>query len=407
MMRNRLLALFITAAAALTGELASAQTPAQTPLPEGVDSITTVTTVTTVQTTYHTQRRTPTPAATQPQTVAPATTPTPAVAVPVATEGVALPATAPTAAQPEAVPVIVHDTVYVDRPVYIETPSAADPATDAGEGILPDLPGAPHHYTRNADGKIVLASIAPSLLNSKVVIGTDTVPFIIPTRNFGRYDRGLYNFMFVPQGQWMFALTASYGEFNTADLEMLSVLKDFSFKGKMYSLQPMVSYFFRHNQSIGLRFKYSHAGADLAGLSMDFDDDLNFSISDVSYYSHTYTSSIVYRNYVGLGTEKRFGIFNEVDLSFGSGQDVFRRLYNSEPRETRTYNTKFGLNFSPGFTMFIMDNVCFNVSIGVFGLHLTHARQVTDGVEEGRRTSSGANFRLNLFNINFGIGVCI
>ncbi|MDE6557231.1 MAG: hypothetical protein K2K55_09765 [Duncaniella sp.] len=295
-----------------------------------------------------------------------------------------------------------RDTVYIGRvdTVYVDRP--AD-----GNRRLPDAPGAEHHYLRNANGKIILASVDDELLERKVLVGTDTVPFILPERNFGRYHRGLYNFMFIPKGQWMFALTASYGEFNTADLEMLSVLKDFSFKGKMYSLQPSVSYFFRHNQSIGLRFKFNNARADLGGLSMDFDDDLNFSISDVSYYSHTYTSSIFYRNYVGLGSEKRFGIFNEVDLSFGSGKSVFSRLYNSEPKETSTYTTKFGLNFSPGFTMFLMDNVCFNVSIGVFGLHVTHDRQVTDGVDEGSRTSSGANFRLNLFNINFGIGVSI
>lgn len=54
-----------------------------------------------------------------------------------------------------------------------------------------------------------------------------------------------------------------------------------------------------------------------------------------------------------------------------------------------------------------MDNVCFNVSFGVFGLHVTHDKQYTNGVDEGSRTSSGANFRFNLFNINFGIGVSI
>lgn len=338
-------------------------------LPAGVDSITTVTTVTTVTTTYHTLRRGSVPAPAQEVSAAPAS--------------------------PSRV-----DTVYIP----VETPARETPRTGK---VYPDAPGVPHNYTRNEKGKIVLASVDPELISSKVVVGNDTVPFILPERNLGRYDRGLFNFMFIPKGQWMFALTASYGEFSTSDLELMSVLKDFSFSGKMYSIQPSVSYFFRHNQSIGFRFNYTHGGADLSGLSMDFDDDLNFSISDVSYYSHTYTSSVFYRNYVGLGSEKRFGIFNEVDLGFGSGQTVFRRLYNSEPKETRTSTTKFGLNFSPGFTMFLMDNVCFNVSIGVFGLHVTHDRQITDGVDEGSRTSSGANFRLNLFNIKFGIGVSI
>ena len=47
----------------------------------------------------------------------------------------------------------------------------------------------------------------------KVVVKGDTVPLIIRQRNLGRFDRGLFNFLFIPKGQWLFALTASYGEF--------------------------------------------------------------------------------------------------------------------------------------------------------------------------------------------------
>ena len=259
----------------------------------------------------------------------------------------------------------------------------------------------------NEYGKIVLATIDPKLLDERVVVGGDTVPIILPAPNYGRYDRGLFNFLFIPRGQWMFGLTASYGEFNSDDVQILSLIKNFNFKGKLYSIQPTVSYFFRSNQSMGLKFSYSRGIADLGGLSVDIDDDMNFTLSDVSYYSQAYTASIFYRNYVGLGSEKRFAIFNEVDLSFGSGSSRFKRSYDGEMKDTKTLSSKWSLNFSPGITMFIMDNVCFNVSFGVFGLHVTHDKQYTNGEDEGSRTSSGANFRFNLFNINFGLGVTI
>ena len=64
-----------------------------------------------------------------------------------------------------------------------------------------------------------------------------------------------------------------------------------------------------------------------------------------------------------------------------------------------------GLNFSPGVSVFIMKNVSFNLSFGVFGFYLKNERQTENGVETGNRTTSGANFRFNLFNINFGIAV--
>ena len=41
-----------------------------------------------------------------------------------------------------------------------------------------------------------------SIFNERVIVGEDTVSIIIPQRNFGRYDRGLFNFLFIPKGQW-------------------------------------------------------------------------------------------------------------------------------------------------------------------------------------------------------------
>lgn len=247
----------------------------------------------------------------------------------------------------------------------------------------------------------------PQELNEKVIVKGDTVDMIIPERNFGRYDRGLFNYLFIPRGQWMFGITASYGEFDADDVEILRALRDFDFKGKQYAIRPMIGYFFRNNQAVGLKFEYTRGEADLGSLSVDLGDDINFSIRDVSYYSSKYTLGVFYRNYVGLGRAKRFGIFNEVALNFGSGNARFKRYYDGELRDTRTNLTQASLNFSPGVCVFVMDNISFNVSFGVFGLHLTHEKQKTNGVDEGSRTSSGANFKFNIFNINFGLGVHI
>lgn len=251
--------------------------------------------------------------------------------------------------------------------------------------------------------------------NELVIVGNDTVPLVIKERNFGRYDRGLFNYLYIPKGKWSFGLTASYGELSTDDVQVLSVISDVDFKGKAYSLKPFISYFFRNNSSIGLRFNYSRGEADLGKLAMDFSDDLNFSIRDVSYYTQSYTTSLFYRNYIGFNRSKIFGLFNEVELAFGSGSSRFKRIYNDQPRDTRTVSTKASLNFSPGVCVFLQDFLAFNVSFGVFGLHLTNEKQTTYGIDEegnqiiedGHRFTSGANFRFNIFNINFGLMVVI
>ena len=251
-----------------------------------------------------------------------------------------------------------------------------------------------------------LAPVTPDM-DELVIVGNDTVPIVIPERNFGRYDRGLYNYLFIPKGKWSFGLTASYGELNTDDVQVLSILSDIDFKGKMYSVKPFISYFIRNNQSIGIRFNYSRGIGDLNNLAMDFDEDLSFSIRDVSYYTQSYSTSLFYRNYIGLNKSKRFGIFNEVDVTVGSGSSRFKRIYDGEPKDTRTTITQGSLNFSPGVCVFIQEYVAFNVSFGVFGLNFKREHQLTDGVDEGTRFTSGANFRFNIFNINFGMMVVI
>ncbi|MBO4994950.1 MAG: hypothetical protein J6C78_03175 [Muribaculaceae bacterium] len=246
-----------------------------------------------------------------------------------------------------------------------------------------------------------------NILDEKVIVGDDTVSMIIPERNLGRFDRGLYNFLIIPKRTWVFGLTASYGEFDADDVQLLSAIKDFDFKGKQYSIKPTVGYFIRNNQAMGLKFNYTRGEADLGRLAVDIGEDINFDIKDVSYYSSNYSIGIFYRNYVGLSTEKRFAIFNEVDLSFGSGSSRFKRYYDNVLRDTRTTITEASLNFSPGVCIFITDYLGFNVSFGVFGLKLRNEKQCTNDIEEGSRFSSGANFKFNLFNINFGVGVHI
>ncbi|MBR1964808.1 MAG: hypothetical protein IKA19_08970 [Muribaculaceae bacterium] len=242
---------------------------------------------------------------------------------------------------------------------------------------------------------------------TRVIVGKDTVSMVIPEKNYGRYDRGLKNYLFIPKGDWAFGLTASMGEFDADDVQVLSVMKDFDFNGKIYSIKPSASYFFKNNQSIGVKFNYTRADASLGNLVVDFDEDINFEIRDVAYDYSTYSASVFYRRYIGLGMDKRFALFNELALNVGGGNSRFKRYYNNELSDTKTDIFEASLNFCPGVCMFIMDNVNVNVSFGVLGLYLRDEKQKTNNVDEGSRFSSGANFKFNLFSINFGIGVNI
>lgn len=238
-----------------------------------------------------------------------------------------------------------------------------------------------------------------------VIVGKDTVSTIIPERNYSRFDRGLRNHIFVAKRDFLVGLTASYAEFNSDDVQVLSILKDLDFKGSIFSFKPYFAFFYRNNRAIGLRLSISNGSANLKSMKVDFDDDINFDLSDVSYTTSGFSGELFHRFYVGLDNRKRFGLFSEANLSFGTTSSDFKRTISGEQRTTSTTKTSIALNFCPGVTCFILDNVNFNLSYGIFSLFYASERQKTNGMDDGNRTSSGANFKFNLLNINFGIGV--
>jgi len=186
---------------------------------------------------------------------------------------------------------------------------------------------------------------------------------------------------------------------------VLSYITDLDFNATTYSFNPYISYFYKHNKCVGLRFGFSRTDFSLDSFNVDFDDDINFNIHDVKYRSSKMSLELFRRNYIGLDNSRRFAVFNEVALKYGSGSGTFQRLFNDTPKITETTSNELRLDFSPGLCVFIQEKVAFNVSFGIFGWYWRRDSQVTDGNEEGSRSSSGANFKINLLNLKLGVAV--
>ena len=244
-------------------------------------------------------------------------------------------------------------------------------------------------------------------LNEKVVFRGDTINMVLKSRNLGRFDRGLFNYLFIPKGIWQVGLTASYGEFSTSDLQILDLISDIDFNGKLWSIRPYFQYFLKSNISIGMRLGYTQGRANIGSFNVDIDEDMSFNLHDIMYKSNSYLASLTFSQYLGIARKGRFGVFNEVELALSGGDSDFHRPFNGEMRRTHTTSFQAALNFSPGVCVYVLDQVSFNVSLGVFGLNIKHEKQKVNDEDLGWRTTSGANFRFNIFNINFGIAVNI
>ena len=53
--------------------------------------------------------------------------------------------------------------------------------------------------------------------------------------------------------------------------------------------------------------------------------------------------------------------------------------------------------------VFLADHVAAEVMLNVGGYRVKWGAQNTNNIEEGRITSSGANFKIDLFSIKFGV----
>lgn len=218
-----------------------------------------------------------------------------------------------------------------------------------------------------------------------------------------KYDRGIVMKTFIPKGQWMVGATFSYSEHVDDNFEFLSVLKDINSTGYSFKVTPLVSYFIRDNISIGGRFAYSRSFTKLDNIKLALGDDLSFEVKDYNSVGNTYSAAVFLRTYLNLGDSKRFGLFNEARVSYGYSESTGSSGIGVDL--TGMYELKHNLNIgvAPGITVFVNDFTAVEASVNVAGLNFNWYDQTRDQVYKGTRTSSSANFKINLLSIDLGI----
>jgi len=89
----------------------------------------------------------------------------------------------------------------------------------------------------------------------------------------------------------------------------------------------------------------------------------------------------------------------------GFGHSEFTRGSGESLKNTKTNIFEAQLGINPGVAVFIMQNVSVECSVGVIGLKYRKESQVNNLGEKGSRTNGGANFKINLFDINLGLTI--
>lgn len=259
-----------------------------------------------------------------------------------------------------------------------------------------------------------------SLVKYKLVVVHDTVYVPIPeakmpvdssriiyTKPVGRYDRGITNYRFIPKNKWIGGVTVSVFNFESDNSRLLfSLLKDIDLNLRTLSVKPFVGYAIKDNTVVGLKFGYSRISGGINNLALNI-EDLDIALKDIKYTDDSYSFSLFHRSYIGLDPKGLFGLFNETTLGYSMGSTRFSRGVDETLKYTDTSINQLKVGINPGIAIFIMPNVGAEVSFGVAGFTYNWEKQKKSSGETGKRTNSGANFKINLFNINIGLTVCI
>lgn len=230
--------------------------------------------------------------------------------------------------------------------------------------------------------------------------------FALGTHAQEHFKRGLEQISFVPKGQWIGGVSVSYSQSDFENYQFL-IVENLNGDTYTFKVSPMVMFCFKDNLAAGGRLSYSRSRTRLDGASLVLGADTSYDVDNLYSISHNYHGTAMFRNYISLGKSMRFGFFNEVDLSLGGGQS---KLVNGTGDElTGTYERNFNLNIglTPGVIMFLSNNSALEVSIGVLGFNYTHTHSISDQIYHAERNRKSANFRINLFSVQFGVAFYI
>ncbi|MDE5944611.1 MAG: hypothetical protein K2G93_03380 [Rikenella sp.] len=218
-----------------------------------------------------------------------------------------------------------------------------------------------------------------------------------------KFDRGITaGQTFMPKGVWFFGGNISYTQHNNEDYQLFGLLKDFTSRGYTFALRPMVGYSFSKNMAAGLAFTYQRTMLQIDNINLAF-GDLSFGLSDMYNIEHVYTGTLFLRNYINLGNSRRFALINDLKLQLGGGQGKMTNGVGDDLTGTYTKIYQVGLLCSPGVSVFVNDFAAVEATIGVMGYQYKRTEQTTNQIHHGSRTSSGANFKIDIFSIALGM----
>lgn len=242
--------------------------------------------------------------------------------------------------------------------------------------------------------------LATSLSEKKI---TEKVESYVDQR--GMIRRDATKALFIPKGQWMLGGQVGWNQWNNENLNYV-LLNSLDIQGHSFSAGPYLGYFFAKNMAVGYRFSYKRNYLNLGEVGLGLGDGLSFEIKDFYYLQHDYKNSLFLRSYIPIGESKIFGLFGEFQLNYTFSEG--KNTMGKDDQLTGVYDShhSLGLGLGGGLVVFLTDFAAAEVMLNVGGYNFKWGYQSIkelDAIDQGSMNSSGANFKMDLFSIKFGL----
>lgn len=221
----------------------------------------------------------------------------------------------------------------------------------------------------------------------------DTVP---------EFYRDIESVVFVPKGQWVTGISVSYDTSSQNKYQFL-IFEDISGDTYSFKISPMLMYVIIPDLGVGGRFAYARSLTKVENADIVLDSETDYQVDHLYRLSHNYYFTAMARNYFSIGKSKRFGFFNELQLQMGGGQTKLTTGVGTDLTGMYERNFSLSIGLTPGICVFLNNYSALEVNIGVLGFNYTATKAIRDQIYVSRRNSKSANFRINLFSIQFGV----
>ena len=220
------------------------------------------------------------------------------------------------------------------------------------------------------------------------------------------FKRKIEQVTFIPKGAFLTGVSVSYSQSNQDKYQFL-IIENLNGDTYNFKVSPTLMYCFKDNMTAGGRFSYSRQRTHHNSADVVLGSDTNYSVDDLYSISHNYFGTALFRIYLSLGNNTRFGLFNEVQVQVGGGQSKLCTGSGTSLTGTYERNMQFNVGLAPGLSVFLTNYSAIEVNVGVLGFNYNHTRSVTEQVYIANRRTQKANFKVNLFSITFGVMFCI